>query len=146
MNFSYPVKSIPLPTKDSYRNNLTFKLESFIKRIRWKAFFFDKNSESNKQLNINFGLRSLKTPRKNEHLNAFENDLYNMVRNIEFKNAKSSFQQQLQHDVKQDSKLLIPADKTINLYRLITDKYNKLLTENISKNYKKTDKSSLYSI
>ena len=79
-------------------------------------------------------------------MNAFENDLYNMVRNIEFKNAKSSFQQQLQHDVKQDSKLLIPADKTINLYRLTTDKYNKLLTENISKNYKKTDKSSLYSI
>ena len=39
--------------------------------------------------------------------------------------------------IKQDPKLLIPVDKTNNLYRLTTDEYNKLLTENISKNYKK---------
>ena len=63
-----------------------------------------------------------------------------MVQNIVFKNVKSSFQQQLQNDVKnikQDPKLLILADKTNNLYRLTTDEYNKLLTENISKNHKK---------
>ena len=45
--------------------------------------------------------------------------------------------------IKQDSKLLIPAYKTNNLYRLTTNEYNKLLTKNVSKNYKKTDKSSL---
>ena len=61
-----------------------------------------------------------------------------MVRNIEFKNLISSFHQQLQSDVKsikQDAKLLIPAGKTNYLYRLATDDYNKLLTENISKSY-----------
>ena len=71
-----------------------------------------------------------------------------MVRNIEFKNVKSSFQQQLQNDMKsmkKNAKLLIPADKINNLYRLTTDEYNKLLTENISKSYKKTDKSPLNS-
>ena len=55
----------------------------------------------------------------------------NMVQNIEFRNVKSSFQDQLQNDVeriKQDPKLLIPADKPNNLYRLTTDEYNKLLT------------------
>ena len=73
-------------------------------------------------------------------LNAFDNNLYDMVRNIEFKNVKSSFQHQLQNDVKrikQEPKLLIPTDKTNNLYRLTTDEYKKLLTENISKSYKK---------
>ena len=63
-----------------------------------------------------------------------------MVRNIEFKNVKSSFQQQLQNDmksIKQDSRLLIPADKTNNLYRLTTDEYNRLLTEHMFKSYKK---------
>ena len=73
-------------------------------------------------------------------LNAFDNNLYDMVRNIEFKNVKSPFQHQLQNDVKrikQEPKLLIPADKTNNLYRLTTDEYKKLLTENISKSYKK---------
>ena len=69
-----------------------------------------------------------------------------MVRNIELKNVKSSFQQELRNDVKrikEDQKLLILAGKTNNLYRLTTDEYNKLLTENISKSYKKTDRSSL---
>ena len=91
------MKNIPLPTKGSYQNNLIFRLESFIKRTRWKEFFFDKNSEFNKQLNVNFGLKSIKTPPKNKHLNAFKNDMYDMVRNITFKNVKSSFQQQLQN-------------------------------------------------
>ena len=85
--FSCSMKNIPLPTKDSYQKNLIFKLKSFIKRIRWKAFFFDKNSESNKQSNINFDLKSVKTPPKNERLEALENDLYGMVKNIEFKNV-----------------------------------------------------------
>ena len=81
-------------------------------------------------MNDNFGFKSVKTPPKNEHLNAFENDMYDMVRNIEFENAKSSFQHQLQNDakrIKQDLRLLITADKTSNLYRLTTDEYNKLL-------------------
>ena len=63
-----------------------------------------------------------------------------MVQNIEFRNEKSSFQDQLQNDVKrikQDPKLLIPADKPNNLDRLTTDEYNKLLTKKISKSYKK---------
>ena len=45
--------------------------------------------------------------------------------------------------IKQDPKLLLSADKTNNLYRWTTDEYNKLLTEKISKSYKKADKSSL---
>ena len=45
--------------------------------------------------------------------------------------------------IKQDPKLLLSADKTNNLYRWTTDEYNKLLTEKISKSYKKADKPSL---
>ena len=88
--YHYPLKAVT-------KNNLIFRLESFIKRTRWKEFFFNKNSEFNKQLNVNFGLKSIKTPPKNKHLNAFKNDLYDMLRNITFKNVKSSFQQQLQN-------------------------------------------------
>ena len=65
-----------------------------------------------------------------------------MVRNIEFKKVTSNFQAQLSDDVrniKKNPKLLIPADKTNNLYELTPDEYNKLLTENISKTYKKSN-------
>ena len=69
-----------------------------------------------------------------------------MVRKIGFKNVKLLFHEQLQNDVKsirQEPKLSIPADKRNNLYRLAIDEYKKLLTENISKCYKKIDKFSL---
>ena len=49
-----------------------------------KAFFFDKNSESNEQLNDNLGFKSVKTPPKNEHLNAFENDLKRIKQDPKF--------------------------------------------------------------
>ena len=63
-----------------------------------------------------------------------------MVQNIEFTNVKSNFQMQLSNDVKnikKNPKLLIPADKSNNLYELTIEEYNKLLIENISKTYKK---------
>ena len=40
-------------------------------------------------------------------------------------------------------KLLVPAEKTNNLYEFTTKQYNKLLIENISKTYKKTTASAL---
>ena len=75
-------EDIPLLTKDSYRKKLIFKLESFIKGIRWKMFFFDKNSESNEQLNVNFGFKSAITPQKNEHLSAFYINLQDTVHQL----------------------------------------------------------------
>ena len=103
---------------------------SFIKRIRWKAFFFERRCQDNNEVTANFGFKSFKTSPKNDNLNQFESDLYDMVQNIEFKKVKS----------------LIPADKTNNLYKLTTEEYNKLLLENISKSYKKTNASAINAI
>ena len=72
-----------------------------------------------------------------------------MVQNIEFKKVRSNFQMQLFNDVeniKKNPKLLIPVDKTNNLYELTTEEYNKLLIENISKSYKKTTVSAINAI
>ena len=63
-----------------------------------------------------------------------------MVRNIDFKRVSSEFQSNLSKDIKrinEDPAFFIPADKTNNLYKLSKDKYNKLLTDNITKSYKK---------
>ena len=91
-----------------------------------------------KQLLANFGFKSVKTQPRNDNLNQIESDLYDMVQNIEFKKVKFNFQMQLSNDVKNikdNSKFLIPADKTNNLHELTTEEYNKLLIENISKTY-----------
>ena len=100
---------------------MIFKLESFIKRIRWKAFFYEKSENTPESVVDSFGFKSVRTPPKNEHLNAFESDLYDMVRNIEFKRVSIEFQSNLSKDIKlitEDPLLFIPVDKTNNVDKL----------------------------
>ena len=71
---------------------------------------------------------------------AFEKDLYKMARSIEFQNRPNLFQQKLTADVnsiRSSPNMLIPADKTNNLYEISTENYNKLLLDNVTKSYKK---------
>ena len=91
----------------------------------------------------------MRTPPKNEHLNAFDADLYDMVRNIEFKTVSPEFQSNLSKGIKrinEDPLLFIPADKTNNLYKLSKDNCNKLLTDNITNSYKKTNTAAINNI
>ena len=124
-------------------------MESFIKRIRWKVFFFEKECEENDQRTNNLRFKSVRTTLKNENLNQFESALYDMVQNIEFKKVKFNFPMQLSNDVKnikKNPKILVPVDKSNNLYELTTEEYNKLQIENISKTYKQITESAINSI
>ena len=148
VNFNYSMKNIPLPSKTAYLKTMISKLESLIKRMRWKAYFFDQKTE-NKCTNNTFGFKSPNSPPQNQHLNAFEHDLYDMVRNTEFKYTPNKFQQQLRNDTKlirQNDRVIVPADKTNNMYKISVSEYNKLLTENITKSYKKAESSTMKSI
>ena len=40
-NLQYSLKNIPIPNKATYEKSIISKTESFLKRMRWKAFFFD---------------------------------------------------------------------------------------------------------
>ena len=139
INYDYSMKNIPIPPESSYLRNLIEKVEKFIKRLRWKAYFFEHPCDNT--TNDNFGFKSNKTPPQNEHLNPFENDIYELVKNIEFKNVKSEFQNKLKRDLKNirtSKNLFVFADKTNNLYEMSKENYNKLLRDNITKTYKKT--------
>ena len=72
-----------------------------------------------------------------------------MVQNIDLMNVTSNFQARLSdvfRNIKKNPKLLIPADRTNNLHKLTTDEFNKLLTENTSKVYKKFPPSTMHAI
>ena len=121
--------------------NLIFKLESFSNLIRWKAYFFEKPNEIDDVTVVNnFGFESVLTPPKNEHLNAFEDDICNLVRNIEFKRANTVFQNQLNKDIKMINKgllLFFPADKSNHLYKInrtAIANYCKTTSQNCTKN------------
>ena len=95
--------------------SLIEKVESAIKRIRWKAFFFDRNKQNNTDAtdNDNFAFKSRKCPPQNSELDKFEADLLDMVHNIKFRNVNNKIQINLNEDIskiKKSTKAFIPVD------------------------------------
>ena len=41
VNFNYSLKNIPIPSNNLYLKTLIDKVSSLIRRMRWKAYFFD---------------------------------------------------------------------------------------------------------
>ena len=144
-NFNYSLKNIPIPSEDTYLKRLTSATESFIRRLRWKAYFFDSDGSQEDPVPAeSFGFRSNKTPPYNNHLALFEKDMYELIRTVEFRKVNNQFLRRLRSDVreiKSSSDLLVPADKTTNLYEMTKTDYNKLLNENITKSYNKGDEN-----
>lgn len=147
INLGYSLKNIPIPSSNDYMKCLLEKVESFIRRIRWKAFFYDHPDASGSDTNYNF--RSERCPPQHDSLIPFENDLYEMMRSIKFRNTLNKFQSQLSRDVidiTSSNSLLVPADKTTNLYKVSPPYYNKLLLDNITASYQKTDDDAIKDI
>ena len=46
INFSYSLKNIPVPSQKSDQLQLIDKIECIIKRMRWKAHFFENNANN----------------------------------------------------------------------------------------------------
>ena len=112
------------------------KVESVIKRMRWKAHFFINGS--NEATNNKFGLKSRNNPPHVKELKDFEEDMLQMIENLEFRNVNDQFLNTLASDAKKiqsTPNVLVFADKTRNIYEMDPQKYNQLLTNNIT-NYK----------
>ena len=128
-NFGYLLKNISVPTKCNCLKCLTEKTE--------KAYHFCKeNSQpANESANGYFGFKTSTTLPPNERLNAFENDLFDLIQKVEFTNVQNTFQQKLKNDVhsiKSSNYMLVFADKSTNLYELSRDHYKKLLHDSIT--------------
>ena len=88
-----------------------------------------------------FGFKTSTATPPNDHLNAFENELYDLIQKVEFTNVLNTFQQKLKNDVhsiKSSNNMLVFADKSSNLYELSRDHYEKLLHDSITQTYQKT--------
>ena len=156
-NIQYSLKNIPIPSQFSYLKCLVQKTEDFVRRLRWKVFWYEKklqggNTQHTDPTNSageeyydhephnNYGFKSSKTPPKNPYIKNFETDLFAMINEIRFKNKPNHFQRTLKNDVndtKSSTKLTISADKTPNLYLMETEEYRRLLHNNITTSYHK---------
>ena len=147
-SFNYSLKNIPLPTEKSYKINLIEKVEQVIKRMRWKALFLDVTKEESPKPDT-FGYKTRNCPPQIKEMIPFENDLFDMIKNVKFRHVKNDFQKILSNDLKEiksSDKVFIFADKTRNVYEVSKDVHDKLLNENITKSYKKADTSTYKNI
>ena len=127
---------------------LMSKTENLIKRMRWKTLAFLGKIEQSKH-NQNYVFRTRNCPAVMEELREFECNLHLMIKNVVFKKVNNSFQTQLLNyvkKVKESDKMFVPDDKSRNIYLLSKDEYQKLLTENITKAYKMTNRNKVYDI
>ena len=94
-NFPYSMKNIPAPSKQLYLKILIDKVELLIKRMRWKALFFENESEST----FEYGFKTRKCPSKHKDLMEFEDDLQKLISNMHFRRVKNDFQDRLKNDI-----------------------------------------------
>lgn len=149
LNLGYSLKNIPIPHQDQYQKLLIGRTEEFIQKLRWRAFFFLNPTASGIQQKETFGFKTSKTAPQIKELTQFENDLLRLISKVKYDKHRTKFQCQLYKDIKKinaSTHVLVPADKTTNLYEVPADMYRKLLTENISKDYKKTSSEALHAI
>ena len=140
---TYSLKNIPLPTQEQYKMELLNKIEIFIKRLRWKAFYFDGNADGDLSKE-NYGLKTPNSPPPIKDLMDFESDLFNLVNRINFRAVRCDFQNRIKKDIseiKKSKEVLVSADKTANIYKVQPHEYRRLLNNSVTKLYKKSDEN-----
>ena len=151
------MKNIPIPKKEEFKLKLIGQAEKFARNLRWRAIHFleklenlanDNNNQVNNQENEfkTYGFKTGNKPPKVKELENFEKEFFEMIKNAEFRNVNSEFMDKLKDDLenhKESGKIAIQADKSRNYYSINKDNYDQLLTNEVTKQYKKTDISNV---
>ena len=79
--------------------------------MRWKTFWFEKKGDNNDEdaiqshrREITADFKSTKTPPQHELLKPFERDIYNLIKNIEFRRVNDPALQKLGEEAKRINK------------------------------------------
>ena len=91
ISLSYSLKNISYADKLSYTFKLMEKIESVIKRIRWKAYFYLNKETQEKQQKNTFGFKSRPHPPQCNLLEEFEKDVFDIIKSIKFRKVRNKF-------------------------------------------------------
>ena len=148
----YSMKNIPIPRSSEYMKKLIGQMEKVVRNMRWKALFFLKDDEKYKKTvediecygkEEKYGFKSVKKPYPINELENFEKDIYDIAKQIEFReNFKlGEFQKEMKKDLSEMSKLnevIVAADKSSNFYTCDVPEYKILRNQNVTAEYKKS--------
>ena len=103
-----------------------------------------KSQEQGK--NETFGCPTTNIVERDDDLKDSESDLYDLVENIEFRSVSNHYQKELKTKIdaiKTETKIIVPADKTANFYKIEKEEYNNLVEKNVHKEYRKAKKNEV---
>ena len=139
-NPEYSLKNIPFPSYHVFQLALTEKIVDFVKRLRWKAFFYLDSCKNTDDVKKDvYNLKSQNTPPNNRLLDSFETDLFKLIKMVKFKKVRNNFQMKLSQDineVKKSNYIWVKSDKSKNIYKIKPSKYQEILKSKITNNYK----------
>ena len=145
LHLDYSTKNIPYPSLHSFRLDLTNRIIDFIRRLRWKTFFFKRGSNNN-QNNEKFGFRTQKNPPADTDLKEFEDGLFYMVRSIDFLEHTNHLQNTMRKDIynikRSKNHIFVKADKSRNIYKVPVKEYDLMLRNNVTQKYKVDDNNT----
>ena len=110
--------------------------------MRWKLWHI--RNPSNNDPKEKFGFKTTETPPVMNELEAFEKDLWNLVKNIKFKPAGNSLTSKIRDDlnnIRNSSKIIVKGDKSMKLYKVDKDADVKEMTDKITSCYRKGDRN-----
>ena len=143
-NFQHSLKNVPLPSHMQYRRMLISSIEKFITRLRWDLIH--RKNKTDSHINNNYGFKTTAKPRAQPELTAFEDDLFQLAKDVEFRAVNNPFQTELrQHinEIRNSSEIIVKADKSSNLYKVPVDSYKKLVDDNVTATYKLSSDSEV---
>ncbi len=98
VNLGYSTKNIPIVQPKEYLKCLVEKTESFLRRVRWKAYHFLKPTQP-EAAKETFGFNTTKSPPPIKELEAFESKMLSLVQRVQFKTHHNKFQNDLSQDL-----------------------------------------------
>ena len=116
VEFNYSLKDIPLANQKEYLTKLYDATSKFVNRLRWKLFFYNNEDISPRESKEEDVFKSNRSAPACDDLKAFENDLFDIIKNIKFSTYKSNFQKKLKQDLNKlliKNKVILFADKGI---------------------------------
>ena len=139
-------KDIPIPSQVEIKKMIVRRTYEHLVRLRWRILAHLHPEKFSKERSNTYGFKSGKFPKSVEcdALKGFENDLWGMVKNMEFRDIRCSYQNQLKREkwrIRQSKYLIVESDKTGNHYEVDKATYTKLLTDEVTKTYKKTHRN-----
>ena len=105
------------------------KIESLIKRMQWKVYFFLNYDNKRNNTKKSFAFKRRYHLSQCKELDHFEKDLVNIINNAKFTNSFQIKPRTYIIEINNSRNIYVFADKTNNIYGILTSEHNKPFSE-----------------